>query len=97
MFVSLGASLGASCHTSMRAHHLDLVAGVNQWDVDTPPKYISSTHLAARVGSLNPRWNEDSSSEKTDAQFLKAVKLTGSEFEEAVDYISKVRTFICTA
>ncbi|CAL8464428.1 g3963 [Coccomyxa elongata] len=63
--------------------------GVNQWDVDTPPKYISNTSLSARVGGLNPRWNEDQSAERTDAQFLKAVQLTGSEFLESVDYISK--------
>lgn len=58
--------------------------------MDTPPKYISNTNLSARVGGLNPRWNEDQSAERTDAQFLKAVQLTGSEFLESVDYISKV-------
>lgn len=66
------------------------MAGVNQWDVDTPPKYISNTNLSARVGGLNPRWNEDSSSDRTDAQFQKAVQLTGSEFLNCLDYISKV-------
>ncbi len=64
--------------------------GVNQWDVDAPPKYISNTSLSARVGGLNPRWNEDQSAARTDGQFLKAVQLTGSEFLESVDYISKV-------
>lgn len=65
-------------------------SGINQWDVETPPRYHSNTHLAARVGNLNPRWNEDSSAERTDAQFQKAVQLTGSEFLESVDYLAKV-------
>ena len=65
-------------------------AGINQWDVDVPPRYMSNTNLGARVGSLNPRWNEDSSAERTDAQFQKAVQLTGSEFLESVNYLSKV-------
>ena len=30
-------------------------AGVNQWDVDCPPRYLSRTDLSARVGALNPR------------------------------------------
>ena len=64
--------------------------GINQWNVDEPPRYLSNTHLAARVGGLNPRWNEDSSNERTDTQFEKAVQLTGSEFMEAVGYLAKV-------
>ena len=70
--------------------HAFICPGINQWDVDVPPRYLSSTHLAARVGNLNPRWNEDSSAERTDAQFQKAVQLTGSEFLESVDYLAKV-------
>lgn len=35
--------------------------GVNQWDSDAPPKYVNNTHLSARVGRLNPDWNQDSS------------------------------------
>ncbi|CAL5220512.1 g2544 [Coccomyxa viridis] len=72
--------------------------GINQWDVDVPPRYMSNTNLGARVGSLNPRWNEDSSAERTDAQFQKAVQLTGSEFLESVNYLSKAwlpaRTYV---
>ncbi|EIE18778.1 metal-dependent protein hydrolase [Coccomyxa subellipsoidea C-169] len=72
--------------------------GINQWDVDTPPKYMSTTNLSSRVGALNPRWNEDQSSERTDEQFLKAVQLTGSDFLDSVDYISKAwlpaRTYV---
>lgn len=33
--------------------------GINQWDSSDPPKYVNTTHLSARVGNLNPRWNED--------------------------------------
>ena len=72
-----------------RVMHATLT-GINQWDVDVPPRYMSNTNLGARVGNLNPRWNEDSSAERTDAQFQKAVQLTGSEFLESVDYLSKV-------
>ena len=45
------------------------------------------------MGGLNPRWNEDSSNERADAQFQKAVQLTGSEFLESVDYLAKVGVF----
>ncbi|KAK9839664.1 hypothetical protein WJX81_004487 [Elliptochloris bilobata] len=63
--------------------------GINQFDVDQPPRYVSSTDLSSRVGALNPRWNGDASAAATDAGFAKAVELTGHEFEEAVDYYSK--------
>ena len=36
-------------------------AGVNQWDSESGPKYVNNTHLSARVGRLNPDWNEDQS------------------------------------
>ncbi len=49
------------------------------------------------MGGLNPRWNEDSSNERADAQFQKAVQLTGSEFMESVDYLAKVGFFCTTA
>jgi hypothetical protein len=36
-----------------------LLTGISQWDTSgTPPRYLSSTHLSARVGGLNPRWNQ---------------------------------------
>jgi uncharacterized UPF0160 family protein len=35
--------------------------GINPWDGNAPPKYVNNTHLSARVGNLNPAWNEDSS------------------------------------
>ncbi|KAL4427135.1 hypothetical protein ABPG77_001139 [Micractinium sp. CCAP 211/92] len=63
--------------------------GVNQWDSDAPPKYVNNTHLSARVGRLNPDWNQDSSEEATMRQFRAAMELTGSEFTEAVQYYAK--------
>ena len=59
------------------------------------PIYQNNTHLSARVGQLNPSWNEDASSAATDERFHKAMALTGSEFQEAVSWLSKVSTRIC--
>lgn len=63
--------------------------GVNQWDSKDPPKYLNNTHLSARVGRLNPDWNEDSSAGTLDARFAQAVELTGEEFKESVNYYAK--------
>nr|BAD42335.1 GAMM1 protein-like protein [Nannochloris bacillaris] len=63
--------------------------GVNQWDGDAPPKYLNNTHLSARVGNLNPSWNEDSSDATLAAGFQAAVALTGSEFSDALGYLAK--------
>lgn len=63
--------------------------GINPWDSTGPPKYRSNTHLAARVGRLNPEWNEPATDEEVDERFAKAMLLAGSEFEESVRYISK--------
>jgi UDP-N-acetylmuramoylalanine-D-glutamate ligase len=65
--------------------------GINQWDSEAPPRYVEKTHLSARVGQLNPQWNQDASEAATNAAFAKAVELTGAEFLESVDYFSKVR------
>ena len=36
-----------------------LLLGISQWDASgKPSRYLSSTHLSARVGGLNPRWNQ---------------------------------------
>ena len=64
--------------------------GINQWEGSQVPKYVSSTHLSARVGKLNPDWNEDNSDQALDSCFQKAMSLTGSEFQEEVTWISKV-------
>ena len=42
--------------------------GVNQWESDAPPRYQNHTHLSARVGNLNPKWNEESSGESLGGQ-----------------------------
>lgn len=47
--------------------------GVNQWDSEGPPKYLNNTHLSARVGNLNPAWNEDSSGELSNLVFFCAL------------------------
>ena len=65
-------------------------AGVNQWDSESPPKYVNNTHLSARVGSLNPDWNEEQSDALTNERFQAAVALTGAEFVQAVTYCAKV-------
>lgn len=63
--------------------------GVNQWDSEGPPKYVNNTHLSARVGRLNPDWNEDASEAATMRQFQAAMELTGREFTEAVQYYAR--------
>ena len=45
-------------------------------------KYVVSTTLSSRVAKLNPSWNEDQSAEHANEQFLKAVSLTGNEFND---------------
>ena len=65
-------------------------AGVNQYDSDRPARYVSNTNLSSRVASLNPPWNGDQSEEASNAQFQKAMQLTGHEFMEALEYYSKV-------
>lgn len=60
--------------------------GVSQYDTDQPPRYRSSTDLAARVGRLNPSWYDADaqSPEAADRQFEKAMQLAGDEFTDAV-------------
>ena len=54
------------------------------------PKFVINTHLSARVGQLNPAWNEDQSAEALDARFEEASQLTGREFSESLHWLSKV-------
>lgn len=56
--------------------------GVNAYDTDVAPKYSIHTHLSARVGSLNPAWNESNPDE--ERAFQKAMELAGGEFIECV-------------
>lgn len=64
--------------------------GVNQYDVpNQDARYTISTDLSARVGKLNPWWNEPSDDEDFYKRFLTAVELTGKEFLECVMYFGK--------
>lgn len=63
--------------------------GVNQYVSSEPPRYQSSTDLSARVGKLNPAWNEEPTAEYSNAQFAKASALAGAEFLDAVRYFGK--------
>ncbi|KZV92579.1 metal-dependent protein hydrolase [Exidia glandulosa HHB12029] len=54
--------------------------GISQYDTTEPQRYSSSTDLSARVGFLNPAWNEKVDSAGVDARFEQASSLTGSEF-----------------
>jgi len=60
--------------------------GVNQFESDKPARYVDNTGLSARVGKLNPAWNEDNSPATQLAQFHKAMALAGGEFEASVKY-----------
>lgn len=61
--------------------------GVNQYDTDAAPRYEDKTGLAARVGGLNPAWNQGWGPAALDAAFEKAATLTGAEFVDRVTYI----------
>lgn len=58
--------------------------GINQYEDVSAPRYLDSTSLSKRVGTLNPEWNEPSNNEAIDARFADAVALTGKEFDHAV-------------
>ena len=60
--------------------------GVNMYDTDALAKYKDTTGLPHRVKRLNPDWDEASTPERQMEQFLKAVALTGSEFDDCVKY-----------
>jgi len=58
--------------------------GVNQYEGE--PKYKISSLVGARVGGLNPRWNDaDKSEARENAQFEKAMELVGSEFKSTLE------------
>jgi uncharacterized UPF0160 family protein len=46
------------------------------------------THLPARVGHLNPAWNEDSSPATVNERFSRAVALVGQEFVACVAHLA---------
>jgi len=59
--------------------------GISQ--TDEKPRYAITTTLSARVGHLNPAWNEQGAD--PDAQFMKAMALVGSELIDRVQYFYK--------
>jgi len=52
-------------------------------------RYRISTNLSARVGQLNPLWNEDGGKPRRNDVFREAMALTGHEFREAVRRLTK--------
>ncbi|KAJ6944852.1 hypothetical protein NC651_000014 [Populus alba x Populus x berolinensis] len=61
--------------------------GINQYDMDQPPRYVNSTHLSSRVGKLNLDWTDpDQSSKKENEAFERAMALAGSEFLDSVRF-----------
>jgi uncharacterized UPF0160 family protein len=60
--------------------------GISQYPTDIKPKYRNRTDLSARVGGLNPAWNQTVDSRIVDALFSKASQLTGEEFLGRLDY-----------
>ncbi|XP_059688816.1 MYG1 exonuclease [Gavia stellata] len=48
------------------------------------PRYALTTTLSARVGHLNPRWNDPD--QDTEAGFKRAMELVGGEFMDRLDY-----------
>ena len=60
--------------------------GISQYPTDVKPKYKSRTDLSARVGYMNPSWNEPSNNEELDKRFERASAMAGSEFFARLDY-----------
>lgn len=52
-------------------------------------RYRISTNLSARVGQLNPLWNEDGGKLRRNDVFREAMALTGHEFRESVRRLTK--------
>lgn len=61
--------------------------GVERFESDKPPRFEQRTDLGARVGRLNPSWQDEVGSDEHDRRFLKAVALTGAEFQEQLDEV----------
>ncbi|XP_069509426.1 MYG1 exonuclease isoform X2 [Ambystoma mexicanum] len=56
--------------------------GISQCDEE--PRYAISTTVSARVGHLNPRWNDKE--QDTEAGFRKAMELVGTEFQDRLQF-----------
>lgn len=63
--------------------------GITQYVSSEPALYRSRTDISSRIGSLNPRWNEDSNDQILDDRFTQASQLAGKEFLERLDYLHK--------
>ncbi|ORX89232.1 metal-dependent protein hydrolase [Basidiobolus meristosporus CBS 931.73] len=59
--------------------------GISQYPQDIEPKYEDRTDLAARVGRLNPWWNQ--TDVDLDSRFEKAMELAGGEFVERLRFL----------
>ncbi|OCH96187.1 GAMM1 protein [Obba rivulosa] len=60
--------------------------GISQYPTDLQPRYRLRTDVSARVGYLNPAWNEPFNSATLDSRFLQASSLVGEEFFGRLDY-----------
>jgi len=64
--------------------------GVAEWRSESGEKlvrnYRTTTSLAARVGNLHPRWNQESSDALYNKLFVKAMEMVEAEFLEKVDF-----------
>ena len=56
---------------------------------DTPSHYHVSTTLSARVGHLNPSWNEPQTSDIQNSRFAEAMSLTAKEFSYHALYLAR--------
>ncbi|EKM61023.1 uncharacterized protein PHACADRAFT_247325 [Phanerochaete carnosa HHB-10118-sp] len=60
--------------------------GISQYPADMPPQYRVRTDISARVGHLNPAWNQPADAKTVDTLFLKASALVGGEFAGRLEY-----------
>jgi uncharacterized UPF0160 family protein len=67
--------------------HVSIDNGVNQYTSDIKPNYRVATDLSARVGRLNPAWNE--TGVDIDSRFRQGMQMAGQEFLQAVEYYTK--------
>ncbi|KAJ1718519.1 hypothetical protein LPJ61_006585, partial [Coemansia biformis] len=73
-------------HTKLYSQFIEGIDGIDnglsQYPDEIDAAYRESTNLLARVGPLNPWWNQPESD--MDERFAAAVALTGSEFRERI-------------
>ena len=59
--------------------------GVSRYPSDIPAAYKVKTDLGARVGRLNPAWNETVDAEGVQRRFEKAMSVAGEDFLSEVN------------